>query len=163
HLNDPLDPVNQEDGYMSPSPSYFRSATPDLMSPVRREREQMYESTDDFGADIISSPIAARLGSPLRRQRGTSVDEALGEVFTRGTPPVVTAEISGPDLRDILSICSADDVEEIDSHETSDGSTPSNSGPVTPDDTDHIETTPAMDLTISDDSDPCVRATRMQV
>ncbi|KAF9225729.1 hypothetical protein BS17DRAFT_560637 [Gyrodon lividus] len=110
-------------------------------------------------------PTAVRLRSPRRRKRGTSADGASGEVLVRGTPPPVNADICGPDLRDILSICSADDVEENEYHKASGELTLSSSGLVTPDDTRHTEHTPAIDVTISGGFDPeiCVRETRMQV
>lgn len=117
---------------------------------------QVYEGMDDFGADIVSSPTAARRSSPGSRKRRRSADGGplVGEVSVRGTPSPINAEISGPDLRDMLSICSGDDIEEIERQ-----------GPLTPDDMGHIEHAPAIDVTISDELDPeaCGRESRMHV
>ncbi|KIK93415.1 hypothetical protein PAXRUDRAFT_829024 [Paxillus rubicundulus Ve08.2h10] len=167
HLDEPLDHVSQEDGYMSPASSYCRSATPDLSSPARNPMRQMYEGIDDFGADIISSPTATRRDPPGNRKRRRSTDGAslIGEVFVRGTPSPINAEISGPDLKDMLSICSGDDIDEVKRHDSSEELTPTGSGPLTPDDMGHIEHAPAIDMTISDELNPetCGRETRMHV
>ncbi|KAI6129551.1 hypothetical protein EV401DRAFT_747733 [Pisolithus croceorrhizus] len=104
-LDENPDPVNQEDGYMSPTQSYFRSATPDLSSPVRHPREASghdRKAADDFGADIISSPAAKRrLGSDVLTETLT----APANLLVRRTPsPTPSNGITGPDLRDVLSI-----------------------------------------------------------
>lgn len=105
-LDERPDPVNQEDGYMSPTESYFRSATPDLSSPVRHPREgsrHNRRAVDDFGADIISSPAAKRrLGSDVLTE---SLLSAPANLLVRRTPsPTPSNGIAGPDLRDVLSI-----------------------------------------------------------
>ncbi|KAI5996276.1 hypothetical protein EDD15DRAFT_505884 [Pisolithus albus] len=105
-LDEYPDPVNQEDGYMSPTESYFRSATPDLSSPVRHPREgsrHNQRAVDDFGADIISSPAAKRrLGSDVLTE---SLLSAPANLLVRRTPsPTPSTGIAGPDLRDVLSI-----------------------------------------------------------
>lgn len=156
-LDEPPEPIHQEDGYMSPPPSYFRLATPDLSSPIGhsfRVSPRGHESTDDFGADIISSPLATKRRSPWFPKRSMSPHEAgnLGNILVRGTPPPVEADISGPDLRDILSICSTDDIEELEGHETSGTTSPS-----------HRPGSVSVNTTISEDCgvDTCARAARM--
>ncbi|TFY56272.1 hypothetical protein EVJ58_g7740 [Rhodofomes roseus] len=59
--------VEQEDGYISPSPSMRRWDSPEVSSPLRvRSGAQLdVEEEEDFGADILSSPpVAARQTSP---------------------------------------------------------------------------------------------------
>lgn len=116
--------IHQEDGYMSPPASYFRLATPDLSSPIGRPfgvTSGGHESTDDFGADVISSPLATKRLSPWFHNRTISPRGArkLGNILVRGTPPPIETDIGGPDLRDILSVCSTDEIEELENHETS--------------------------------------------
>lgn len=126
HLKD--EQPDQEDGYMSPPPSYLRSATPDLSSPVGfRVEPRGHGSADDFGADVISSPLATKRRSPWFHERSASPRDPvnLGNILVPGTPPSVEADIGGPDLRDILSICSTDEIEELEGHETSGAVAPS--------------------------------------
>ncbi|KAH7886997.1 exodeoxyribonuclease 1 [Phlebopus sp. FC_14] len=136
HLGESPDPVQQEDGYISPSPSYFRSATPDLSSPVRRPSQDtayMHETMDEFEADSVSSPTATRLGSQQGYGRGTSSDETRTSVLVRRTPsPIISTEIGGPDLKRILSISDLGDLDDIEGDEWSAPSTQSTSGPITP-------------------------------
>lgn len=131
-LDEPPDPIHQEDGYLSPPPSYFRLATPDLSSPMGRPfrvTSQGRGNADDFGADIISSPLAIKRCSPWFRKRSMSPRETQksGKILVRGTPPLDDTDIGGPDLRDMLSVCSTDEVEEFESYETSGAMTPSRS------------------------------------
>lgn len=131
HLDEAPDSIHQEDGYMSPSPPYFRLTTPDLSSPTRHPfgaAPRKHGSTDDFGADIMSSPLAIKRRSHRRSESPCELKES-GRIFVRGTPPPFETDIDGPDLRDILSICSADEVEELGDHETSAAITPSHSEP----------------------------------
>ena len=143
-LDEPPQAVHQEDGYMSPPASYFRLTTPDLSSPIGhpfRVTPGEHGSTDDFGADIISSPLATKRRSPWFHNRTMSPREGrrLGGILVRGTPPPIETDIGGPDLRDILSVCSADEIEELESHETS-GARPS-----------HEPETITIDATLSED------------
>ncbi|KAG6334716.1 hypothetical protein ID866_4376 [Astraeus odoratus] len=134
-LDDGPDLVNQEDGYMSPTPSYFRSATPDLSSPVRPPHEgtqRVLTAMDDFGADIVSSPVAKL--STRRDDDGAEGSLATTPVhgLVRSTPsPNRSDEMHGPDLRDILTITTPSQDEE---DEDADTSTPSTWAPVTPED-----------------------------
>lgn len=121
HLDDAPDPIHQEDGYMSPSSPYFRLATPDLSSPVRDPYEvtpRKHGSTDDFGSDIISSPLAIKQRSEKRSALPRECAKS-GKILVRGTPPLIETDIGGPDLRDMLSVCSGDEVEELEDHENS--------------------------------------------
>lgn len=162
HLEGDLDelpePVHQEDGYMSPPPSYFRLATPDLSSPIGhsyRVTPRGHGSTDDFGADIISSPLATKRRSPLFHKCCVSPREQAGElgnVLVRGTPPPVETDIGGPDLRDIFSICSTDEIEELEGHDASGAMTPPHGPGIV-----SINTIISEDLGL----DTCARATRM--
>ncbi|KAH0826705.1 hypothetical protein J3R83DRAFT_5098 [Lanmaoa asiatica] len=156
-LDEPPDPIHQEDGYMSPPPSYFRSATPDLSSPMGHPfgvTSRRHGSSDDFGADIISSPLAIKRRSPWFHERSVSPrepEESAG-ILVRGTPPPVETDPNGPDLRDILSICSTDEVEEHEGHETSEATTRC-----------RVPEAVSIDATISQDLGPAIytRETRM--
>ncbi|KAG8216940.1 PIN domain-like protein [Butyriboletus roseoflavus] len=122
-LDEPPDPIHQEDGYMSPPPSYFRLATPDLSSPMGHPfgvTSHGDGNPDDFGADIISSPLAIKRCSLWFRKRSVSPREAeeSGKILVRGTPPLDETDINGPDLKDILGACSSDEVEELETSET---------------------------------------------
>lgn len=112
--DDKPDLVDQEDGYVSPSPSYFRSATPDLSSPVRPSCEESRGSCVDFGVDIIPSPGAKtgvrRSGAPADSPSRKRLEQALG------TPsPRRSDRINGPDLGSILGIASEVDSEVVPS------------------------------------------------
>jgi exonuclease-1 len=161
-LAEPPDPVAQEDGYLSPSPSYFRSATPDLSSPVRPySPARCSHGGDDFGADIISSPTVVRATT----QQNLLPKKETVNVLVRETPPpmadVTTAdEIEGPDLRDVLGLEARGDTDE-DRITTSSSST---SGPITPEESgmhDEID----VDESIEEDivTDACARAKRTEI
>ncbi|KAG0706957.1 exodeoxyribonuclease 1 [Suillus ampliporus] len=137
-LDEPPDPVTQEDGYLSPSRSYFRSATPDLSSPVRpyNPSRRDHGDGDDFGADIISSPTAVRaISQPILRQCVLPKTEKVN-VLVRETPPPMgsTDEIEGPDLRDVLDIEAPGDSDAIDEDGITPASSSSTPGPITPED-----------------------------
>ncbi|KZT01218.1 uncharacterized protein LAESUDRAFT_731432 [Laetiporus sulphureus 93-53] len=151
-----LDPVTQEDGYISPSPSMVRWDTPELSSPLQaREPPEQYDSTDDddnFGTDVLSSPSTIK---PIPRliehmafgKRNLAIgNDEVGTVLVRDTPSpgrhdelaVEEDQEFGPDLRRTLGEC---DWEEVTSDsECADASpqpvcsTSSSPGPVTPDD-----------------------------
>lgn len=111
------DSIHQEDGYISPSTPYFRLATPDLSSPVRhpfRVTPRGQGNSDDFWADVISSPLAINRRSQKRNVSPHEPGEPVN-ILVCGTPP----PFGGPDLRDVLSICSMDEAEELEEHETS--------------------------------------------
>lgn len=155
-LDEPPDPVHQEDGYMSPPPSYFRLATPDLSSPIAHPfgvTSRRHGNTDDFGADIISSPLAIKRRSPWFHTHSVSPrdTEESGKILVRGTPPLDETDIGGPDLKDMLSVCSTDELEELEGRETS--------GPMTP----RMPGTVSIDATTPQDlgADVCARETRM--
>ncbi|KAG1862725.1 hypothetical protein DFJ58DRAFT_656657 [Suillus subalutaceus] len=134
-LDEPPDPVTQEDGYLSPSPSYFRSATPDLSSPVRpyNPARHDYGDGDDFGADIIPSPTAVRTVTRALHQCLPPKRDKVS-ILVRETPPPMNGmdEIEGPDLRDILNIEAPGDIDGIDDDIITLAS--SSSGPITPED-----------------------------
>ncbi|OBZ67329.1 Exodeoxyribonuclease 1 [Grifola frondosa] len=115
------DPVVQEDGYISPSPSLTRCGTPDVSSPVRPDTGPSKAGGDDWnddrGADVLSNPPIERKRSrfgqdefPRALSRRRTWDSAgVGMVLVRGTPSqseheqdeLGSAE-SGPDLRDVF-------------------------------------------------------------
>ena len=140
----PEDPVTQEDGYISPAPSFSRLDTPDLSSPLRPTRAD--DGLDDFGADTISSPEASRAAPPVRPRSIGKLEWPKGEVLVRDTPvPCDHREqrvetLDGPDLRDMFD---GDMTSEIDCF---DETTPDPSPPITPDDTDQIEVELDMDV-----------------
>ncbi|KAG1823376.1 uncharacterized protein BJ212DRAFT_676171 [Suillus subaureus] len=116
-LDEPLDPVTQEDGYLSPSPSYFRSATPDLSSPVRpyNPGRRDHDNGDDFGADVIPSPTAVRTVTRHALHQCLPLKKEKVSILVRETPPPSAAdEIEGPDLRDVLDIEAPGDIDAID-------------------------------------------------
>ncbi|OAX41627.1 hypothetical protein K503DRAFT_471537 [Rhizopogon vinicolor AM-OR11-026] len=134
-LDEPPDPVTQEEGYLSPSPSYFRSATPDLSSPVRpySPAQRSHGGGDDFGADIISSPTIVRTTT---QHQGLPFKKEKANILVRETPPPMTDivyadEIEGPDLRDVLDIEALDDINMIDEDRITTSSS-STSGLITP-------------------------------
>ncbi|KAG2154183.1 PIN domain-like protein [Suillus bovinus] len=107
-LEEPRDPVTQEDGYLSPSPSYFRSATPDLSSPVRpyNPARRDYGDGDDFGADLIPSPTAVRTVMRHASHQCLPPKKEKVSILVRETPPPMNGissgdEIEGPDLHNV--------------------------------------------------------------
>jgi hypothetical protein len=157
-FEDPVDPVTQEDGYLSPSPACPRWETPELSSPVQPKSTRS-RSQDDFGADPISSPLAARsansrarsrmgrprsaspsyIRSPENPERGRKRKGGLvRETRTCGG----NEEFVGPDLRDIFGDDTTSEICSFEGeHQDGDQSsyTPSPPGPVTPDDGCHAE------------------------
>lgn len=147
-MDEEPDPVTQEDGYMSPSPSFSRWDSPELPSPSRpRNRWSSPPAEDDFGADVLSSPPAA--ARPARRQSLVNSDEtktndystlpSSGNILVHGTPTsaekrksVKAVAAPGPDLRNIFEDWD-DKTSDIDeSCEDSMESPASSSDPVTP-------------------------------
>lgn len=141
------DPVTQEDGYMSPSPSIRGWDSPELSSPARAGTRSSGPSRgcgdDDFGADVLSSPPSASRRTTYRARTPTRCTPGLspstGRILVHSTPTsskkskaVHRPYAQGPDLRDIFE--DWDDLtSEIDeSYEDSMESTPSSGGPVTP-------------------------------
>ncbi|KAG2139365.1 hypothetical protein BD769DRAFT_194615 [Suillus cothurnatus] len=139
-LDQPPDPVTQEDGYLSPSPSYFRSATPDLSSPVRPYNPAQCDhgDGDDFGADIIPSPTAVRTVTRHALHRSLLPKKEKVNILVRETPPPMDGmgadEIEGPDLRDVFDIEAPGDIDAIDDDIITPASSSSISGPITPED-----------------------------
>lgn len=114
-----LDPVIQEDGYVSPSPSLTRLDTPDLSSPLRpgttsskRSTDYMDDDGDDFGADVLSSPPTIRSKRSSRSTRANVAavfhveEEPAGRVLVCSTPTKPERQktdiVPGPDLQDIF-------------------------------------------------------------
>ncbi|KAG1802276.1 uncharacterized protein HD556DRAFT_1195014, partial [Suillus plorans] len=140
-LEEPRDPVTQEDGYLSPSPSYFRSATPDLSSPVRPYNPARHDRRDgdDFGADIVPSPTAVRTITRHALHQCLLPKKEKVSILVRETPPPMNDigsadEIEGPDLRDVLDIEPPWDIDAIDDDIITSASSSSTTGPITPED-----------------------------
>ncbi|KAG2059740.1 hypothetical protein BDR06DRAFT_672944 [Suillus hirtellus] len=140
-FEEPRDPVTQEDGYLSPSPSYFRSATPDLSSPVRPYNSTRHDhhDGDDFGADIVPSPTAVRTVTRHALHQCLLPKKERVSILVRETPPPMNGigsadEIEGPDLRDVLDIEPPRDIDAIDDDIITSASSSSTTGPVTPED-----------------------------
>lgn len=140
-LEEPRDPVTQEDGYLSPSPSYFRSATPDLSSPVRPYNPARHDHRDgdDFGADIVPSPTAVRTITRHALHQCLLPKKEKVSILVRETPPPMNGigsadEIEGPDLRDVLDIELPWDIDAIDDDIITSASSSSTTGPITPED-----------------------------
>ncbi|KAG2748878.1 PIN domain-like protein [Suillus brevipes Sb2] len=140
-LDEHPDPVTQEDGYLSPSPSYFRSATPDLSSPVRpcNFARRDHCDGDDFGADVIPSPTAVRTVTRHALHQCLLPKKEKVSILVRETPPPANGmgsadEIEGPDLRDVLDIEALGDIDAIDDDIITPASSSSTTGPISPKD-----------------------------
>lgn len=111
----PEDPVTQEDGYMSPSPSLVRLNTPDLSSPLRpgvSRKRTPGDDLDDFDVDPFSSPAAHRIAPllrpPIRRLELSRKDSTA----SNSTPPdIPDVGNQGPDLRDMFSDDQTSDID----------------------------------------------------
>ncbi|KAF7965699.1 hypothetical protein HWV62_42213 [Athelia sp. TMB] len=143
---EPEDPVTQEDGYMSPSPSLARLNTPELSSPLRpgvtRKRDSA-DHFDDFDEDVLSSPDIQRIAPPLRPPAPIGrLDFARKDVPALDSPPLKTADnrAAGPDLRDMFS---DDQTSDIDCFEE-------DKSPVTPDDNGQTVADTSLDLDLDD-------------
>ncbi|KII87848.1 hypothetical protein PLICRDRAFT_649456 [Plicaturopsis crispa FD-325 SS-3] len=126
------DLVAQEDGYLSPSPSR-QSEAPDLSSPIRPAHMRQYDHTvDDFGADVISSPISGK-GHALRPNRNHT-DEPLADILLRNSPDKNDENIFlGPDLRELFGDDPTSDIDSFDEEKDGQpGSTTPTPSPVTP-------------------------------
>jgi exonuclease-1 len=151
----PEDPVTQEDGYLSPTPSFSRLDTPELSSPLRpgvRRKRETDDGFDDFDAEALSSPEASRQ-APRRHPRSIErLEWSRGKVLVRDTPLISghsagadeTITKDGPDLRDILD---DDMTSEIDCF---DEDTLDPTPPITPDGSVQIEVAPGVDEDIDD-------------
>lgn len=157
-MDEAADPVTQEDGYMSPTPSFARWDSPELSSPIRprarcaapsaptQDLDDCDDDFDDFDAEVLSSPG----GATRRRRRTRSIGRAgteqplfpsAGNVLVHGTPTPSKKKRGragspvrrGPDLRDIFENWSegTSDIDEED-YEDSMGTVASSSEPVTP-------------------------------
>ena len=151
----PDDPVTQEDGYMSPAPSFSRLDTPDLSSPLRpgatRTKRECDDGFDDFGADTISSPVAPKVAPRHPSRSIEKLEWSQDNILDRDTPVVSdqnvkrATRIDGPDLRDTFD----DDItSEIDCF---DEDTLDTTPPITPDDSGRVEEELGMDI---DDLEP---------
>ncbi|EKM58031.1 uncharacterized protein PHACADRAFT_159079 [Phanerochaete carnosa HHB-10118-sp] len=158
-MEEAADPVTQEDGYMSPSPSFARWDSPELSSPVRprtrravpseptQDLDECKNNFDEFDAEVLSSPGEA--AQKRHRARGVgrvsaspSSFHSAGNVLVHGTPTpskktrrrADSPARHGPDLRDIFENWSegTSDIDEED-YEDSMGTVASSSEPVTPD------------------------------
>ncbi|EGO03708.1 hypothetical protein SERLA73DRAFT_175309, partial [Serpula lacrymans var. lacrymans S7.3] len=160
NVEEVLDPVTQEEGYISPTPSYCRLDTPDISSPVRprsQAKRHFEDDFDDFGADIVSSPVAVR---SLARQCCRLDGPKHNEVLVPDTPTPSHRKskqkaLNGPNLRHILAIDLPSDIE------------PPSSGPVTPEHTgqtgrDRTNDVIDVDSTV-ENSEPKVCATRNEI
>jgi hypothetical protein len=143
------DPVTQEDGYLSPSPSICGWDSPEVSSPLRSgsriSRPSYGLSDDEFGADILSSPPATvrRIVCSVKkaRSRTPTLSPSTGRVLVQSTPTsskrrkrksIHRLHAAGPDLRDIFEDWGelTSEIDECD--EDSLESTQSSGGPVTP-------------------------------
>ncbi|KAJ7163683.1 hypothetical protein C8R46DRAFT_318636 [Mycena filopes] len=148
-FEEPDDGVEQEDGYISPTPSRSRDAE-DLSSPLRpgvtppsRKRvkiERVDISDGDFEADAVSSPPEQARGRPLRlpalalcRSRSQSPG---GEILVAASPEAPRTVLVGPDLRDAFDDQRTSDIDCFDDDApVASGSTPTPSpSPQTPED-----------------------------
>ncbi|KAI0266511.1 hypothetical protein BC834DRAFT_132412 [Gloeopeniophorella convolvens] len=143
------DQVTQEDGYLSPAASMKRLSTPDLSSPPRQARPprgvRRSSSTQEFGADILSSPETGRRTVPSYPKRSKSFSNGraeVGRILVPDTPQKSrsghaqddddTAILRGPKLFSDVTGVDLDDVACIAPPCSFGGSTQSSSGPETP-------------------------------
>ena len=147
-LDEEPDPVTQEDGYLSPSPSICGWDSPEVSSPVRpgsrMSRPNQAFSDDEFGTDILSSPTGpakhVKPSARKSRSRTPTKPSPSGKVLVHGTPTpskksrtVHRTYGTGPDLRDIFEDWEDDLTSEIDEWgDDSIESAQSSGGPVTP-------------------------------
>ncbi|KAJ6627978.1 hypothetical protein B0H10DRAFT_319752 [Mycena sp. CBHHK59/15] len=144
-VEEPGDTVEQEDGYISPTPSRSRDAD-DLSSPLRpsvtppprkravkRERE-VYDG--DFGVDAVSSPPEERRGRlpALSLCRSRSQSPPVGAILVAASPEAPRTVLVGPDLRDAFGDERTSDIDCFeDDVGGASGSTPTPSpSPLTP-------------------------------
>jgi hypothetical protein len=129
--------VIQEDGYLSPASIFSRFDTPDLSSPEqprRRRRNGKASDEDDFGADVLSSPVNGTRAMKIKQRADfrTPVSEDMrSEKDTEDCG--IDKEDKGTDLRTAFG----DDLtSEIECPETASSFTSttrsSSSGPYTP-------------------------------
>jgi hypothetical protein len=149
-VEEPGDAVEQEDGYISPTPSRSRD-TEDLSSPLRpdvtppprkrvkMERSVVVVSERDLEVDAVSSPPEEARGRPLRlpalfcRLRSRS---PVGAVLVAASPDPPRTVLVGPDLRDAFDDHRTSDIDCFeDDAPVASGSTPTPSpSPLTPED-----------------------------
>ncbi|KAJ3544540.1 hypothetical protein NM688_g5730 [Phlebia brevispora] len=132
------DPVTQEEGYMSPSPSYSKWDSPEMSSPTRPRiygAGNSLSDDDDFDADILSSPPSA---ARRPKSQGTP-SRSPGRILVHGTPTcpkrirdVAPENAPGPDLRAMFEDWEEGTSDIDEGGEDSMGSMASSSGPVTP-------------------------------
>ena len=152
----PEDPVTQEDGYISPSPSFSHlDNTPELSSPLRpgvTRKQEVDDSVDDFDAEAVSSPVASRLATRCLSRSVGKLEWSQGEVLVRDIPvhtdqrpcaKLVTTK-DGPDLRDMFD---DDMTSEIDCF---DEDTQDPTPPITPDDGYQTEVELGVDMDVDD-------------
>lgn len=82
--------VNQEDGYISPSPCISRAVTPDLSSPRR--------PGDEDHPDNLSSPIVERRSRDVSPEHANAHTQDISRVLVEGTPELEASGLPGPDL-----------------------------------------------------------------
>ncbi|KAJ7778085.1 exodeoxyribonuclease 1 [Mycena metata] len=151
-VEEPDDGVEQEDGYISPTPSRSRDAE-DLSSPLRPddvtpppkkrvkiERERIDISDRDFEVDAVSSPPEEARVRPLRlpalslcRSRSQSPG---GVILVAASPDPPRTVLVGPDLRDAFDDQRTSDIDCFDDDApVASGSTPTPTpSPSTPED-----------------------------
>lgn len=153
-----LDLVEQEDGYVSPTPSCSHD-TQELSSPIRPGAtpeppdlaivKEDPDPTDDFDAEIVSSPASAakphlrfpHLRPPKSRPlTPVSPEDPFGVILVQESPDAKQAAFAGPDLRDAFGD-GDEQTSEIDCFEEeavqniSGSTSPPTPSPLTPEDT----------------------------
>lgn len=143
----PEDPVTQEDGYLSPTPSFSRLDTPEFSSPLRPGVRRKRETDDDFDAEALSSPEASRQAPRRHSYSIERLEWSRGKILTpvtsdhsAGADETLTKD--GLDLRDILD---DDMTSEIDCF---DEDTFDPTPPITPDGSGQKEVAPEVDYDI---------------
>ncbi|KAJ7031997.1 hypothetical protein C8F04DRAFT_1108860 [Mycena alexandri] len=147
-VEEPEDGVEQEDGYISPTPSRSRDAEdlssplrPDNVTPPPRKRvkiERIDISDGEFEVDAVSSPPEGARVRPLRlpalslcRSRSQSPG---GEILVAASPDPPRTVLVGPDLRDAFDDQRTSDIDCFeDDAPVASGSTPTPTpSPLTP-------------------------------
>ena len=128
--------IAQEDGYISPKRSSYRFETPEISTPHRHSRSGAGQGDDDeFGAELLSSPVEGRRHRSMASKRAHEVDLDREKLEWTIYGDHIDSGNDGPDLRG-----SFEDVDELPSDIDCPGpgssfastATTSSGGPITP-------------------------------
>lgn len=99
------DTVDQEDGYISPSPSISRLVTPELSSPVRAGHSKGPNGFFEEMLDDLSSPVLRRCSNGIGRPELENMSPMRAQVLVERTPEQdepPSLDFLGPDIGQLL-------------------------------------------------------------